>query len=164
MQMTDQIPSGTPFNAELLMGQQLNDANSTELIKVPEGEYTAVSEPISAESFKEFDIRRGERAGTKGLKLNVVWLINDDSGALKEMLGRAPKVTQGIMLDRGPQGLEMGKGKNVGLGRLREALGQNKTGIPWSFSMLGGQVAKIKVKHRIDGADTYVEVSDVTQA
>lgn len=162
--MSDAIPQGTPFNAELLMGQTITEPNSTELIKVPEGEYIAVTEPITAESFKEFDIRRGERAGTKGLKINVTWMINDDSGALKEMLGRPPKVTQGIMLDRGPQGLEMGKGKNVGLGRLREALGQNKTGIPWSWSMLGGQVAKIKVKHRIDGADTYVEVSDVTSA
>ena len=159
-----EVPAASPFNAELLMGTTISEANSTELIKVPEGEYIAVSEPINAESFKEFDIKRGERAGQKGLKLNVVWLINDDSGALKEMLGRAPKVTQGIMLDRGPQGLEMGKGKNVGLGRLREALGQNKTGVPWSFSMLGGSVAKIKVKHRIDGADTYVEVSDVTAA
>jgi hypothetical protein len=159
-----EVPAAAPFNAELLMGTTLDEANATEMIRVPEGEYIAVSEPITAESFKEFDIRKGDRAGTKGLKLNIKWLINDDTGGLKEMLGRPPSVLQGIMLDRGPGGLEMGKGKNVGLGRVREALNQNKTGVPWNFSMLGGQVAKIKVKHRMDGDQTYVEVSDITAA
>lgn len=163
--MSDQnVPPAAPFNAEILLGTVVNEANSTELVRVPEDVYLAVSDPITAESFKEFDIRKGERAGTKGLKLIVQWSINDESGALKEYLGRAPKVKQDIMLDRGPGGLEMGKGRNVGLGRLREALGQNVTGQPWNWSMLGGQVARIKVKHRMDGADTYVEVSEVTKA
>jgi hypothetical protein len=161
--MNDQVSPNAPFNAEQFMGTTITEANSTELIRVPEGEYIAVSDPVTAESFKEFDIRKGDRAGTKGVKLNIKWLINDENGSLKEHLGRAPTVIQGVMLDRSPGGLEMGKGKNVQLGRLREALGQNQTATPWAFSMLGGQVARIKVKHRIDGADTYVEVSEVTK-
>lgn len=153
----------SPFNPEQLLNTQVNDANSTELIPIPEGEYTAVSEPITAESFKEFDIKRGENAGKKGLNLYISWAINDESGQLKELIGRPPKARQSIMIDRGPGGIEMGKGRNVGLGKLREALGQNQTGRPWAFSMLGGQVAKIVVKHRIDGANTYAEVTAVTK-
>jgi len=82
-------------------------------------------------------------------------------------LGREPKVRQSLMLDvRADGALEFGKGKNVGLGRVREALGQNSTGRPWSFPMLGGQLAKVKVKHRLDTATgrTYVEVTDVAKA
>lgn len=158
--MSEQLP----FNPEQFLGSTFNDANSTELIPLPEGEYIAVTDPVTAESFKEFDIKRGERAGQKGLMLILSWNINDESGSLKEMLGRPPKGRQSIMLDRGAGGtLEFGKGRNVGLGRLREAVNQNLTGKPWAFSQLGGVVAKIKVKHRVDGGNTYAEVSEVTK-
>lgn len=154
-----------PFNPESLIGAQFSEGNSTELLVVPEGEYIAVSEPVTAESFASFDIKKGDRAGTKGVRVDVQWMINDESGSLKEYLGRSPKVKQGIMLDRGPgNSLEFGKGKNVALGRLREALKQNGNGQPWGFPMLGGKVAKIKVKHRMDGGKTYAEVSEVTSA
>lgn len=159
--------NASAFNAEQFLNLQVEDPNSTELLLVPEGEYTAVSEPVDANSFRSFTIGKGERAGQKGVSLDVEWSINDESGALKEYLGRAPKVRQGLMLDTigGGTSLEMGKGKNVGLGRLREALGQNQTATPWRFSMLGSQVAKIKVKHRLDSntGKTYAEVSEVTK-
>lgn len=155
------------FNPELFLNSTVNESNATELLPVPEGEYTAMSGPVSAESFRDFDIKKGQNAGKKGYSLDIEWTINDDGGVLKELLGREPKVRQGIMLDLGPGGvIDCGKGKNVALGRTREALGQNQAGRPWSFSMLGGQVAKIKVKHRLDANSgrTYVEVSDVTKA
>ena len=154
------------FNAEALLNQQTTEANSTELLNVPEGDYTAVSDPVGADSFKEFDIKNGPNAGKKGLQLIVQWTINDDSGALREFLGRAPKIRQQIFLDRRDDGsMEMGKGRNVGLGQLREALGQNSTGAPWSFGMLGGQVAKVKVKHRqLDDGRTMAEVAAVAKA
>jgi len=158
-------PENSVFNPEQFLGAQFTDANSTELLPIPEGEYIAVTEPVTAESFKAFDIKRGDRAGQKGYMLILSWNINDENGALKEQLGRAPKARQSIMLDLGQGGtLEFGKGRNVGLGRVREALNQNLTGRPWAFSMLGGAVAKIKVKHRIDGGNTYAEVSEVTKA
>lgn len=161
--MTEQ--TNDTFNPELFLQTTISEANSTELILIPEGDYLAVSEPITVESFRSFDIKRGERAGQKGRSLDIKWNINDDSGQLKEYLGRAPSARQGIMLDTRPDGtLEMGKGKNVGLGRVREAVGQNANGQPWSFSMLGGVMAKIKVKHRVDGSKTYAEVVDVAKA
>lgn len=155
------------FNPELFLNTQINESLSTELLNIPEGEYVAISEPVTSESFRDFNINRGERAGSKGYALDISWVINDDDGKLKEYLGRAPKVRQSLMLDvRDDGSLEMGKGRNVGLGRLREALNQNSTGRPWSFSMLGGQVAKVKVKHRVDSTSgkTFTEVSDVAKA
>ena len=152
-------------NKELFLNLTTNESLSTELLAVPEGEYLAVSGPVSADNIRDFDIRRGVNAGNKGYAFDLEWDVNDDGGALKAYLGRSPKVRQSIMLDINKDGaLEMGKGRNVGLGRLREALGQNLMGKPWSFSNLGGQVAKIKVKHRVDNGRTYVEVADVTKA
>jgi hypothetical protein len=157
--------SNQVFNPEMFLNSNFDQANSTELLPHPEGEFMAVSDPVTAESFKSFDIKRGDRAGQKGFMLILTWNVNDENGILKETLGRAPKVRQSIMLDIGPGGsLEFGKGRNVALGRVREALNQNLTGKPWSFAMLGGQLAKIKVKHRIDGSNTYSEVNEVTRA
>jgi hypothetical protein len=155
------------FNPEMFLNITTIDANSTELLQVPEGEYTAVTQGIGPDSFKRFPIKQGERAGQDFYRLDVVWLINDEGKAIEQSIGRAPKVTQGIGLDISKDGtLEMGKGKNVGLGQLREALGQNAAGRPWSMSQLGGQVAKIQVKHRLDANSgrTYIDVTKVARA
>jgi hypothetical protein len=156
----------TMFNPELFLNQTISESNSTELLPVPEGEYVAVSDPVNAESFKSYDIKTGDRAGQKGHSLNIQWNINDESGQLKELLGRKPTARQNIMLDIKSDGnLEFGKGRNVELGRLREALGQNGNGQPWAFSRLGSQVAKIKVKHTLDQGTgrLYVNVVSVTR-
>jgi len=154
------------FNVSAMLNSQVTESNSTELLQIDEGEYIAVIDPVSEENFKSFDIKKGERAGQKGLSLNLTWNINDESGAIIAKIGRTPKVRQNLFLDLTTQGgLDFGKGRNVSLGQLREALGQNMTGRPWSFGMLGGGVAKIKVKHRIlDDGRTMAEVQAVAKA
>jgi hypothetical protein len=142
------------------MDLSISDANDTVVIPVPEGEYTAVAEEPVVRQWTSQD-------GTKsGIALDLQWVIDDQ--AVKTLLGR-DKVTvkQGLMLDLNEQGgLDTGKGKNVGLGRLREACGLNVAGQPFSFRMLGGQVAKVAVKHRPDKNDTsviYAEVKGVAK-
>jgi hypothetical protein len=148
---TPNAGSAVSFNPELFLNQTSDQANSTEYVLIPVGEYVGVIGPISADSFKSFDIKKGENAGKKAYRLDLKIDLNDETGALKELLGRAPSVTAGIMLDIKADGsLEFGKGRNVQLGRLREAVGQNSTGRPWSFGHLAGQPVKIKVVH-----DTY---------
>lgn len=73
-----------------------------------------------------------------------------------------PSVRQTLWLDTTESGgLDFGKGKNVGLGRLREALGQNAPGKPWAPGMLVGGVAKVKVSHSIDKRDNVTINADV---
>lgn len=148
-----ETPSTGPanFNPELFLNQQYTEASSTEYVLVPAGEYTAVIGAISADSFKSFDIKRGENAGKKAYRLDLELLIEDPDGKLKEMLGRPPKITHGIMLDIKPDGgIEFGKGRNVQLGLLREALNQNATGRQWGFGSMAGQPVKVIVVE-----DTY---------
>jgi hypothetical protein len=143
------------FDPQSFLDSSINSANDTKVIPVPAGEFTGIVDKVAARQWTSKD-------GTmSGVTLDVTWLIDDE--AVKQELGR-PTVTcrQGIMLDMTPGGgLDMGKGKNVGLGRLREALNLNKPGQPFSFSMLPGQAGKVTVSHRVDGEDTYAEIKKV---
>jgi hypothetical protein len=96
-----------------------------------------------------------------GLTLDIQWLIEDES--VKAFCGRE-KVTcrQGIMLDLTDSGqLDMSKGRNIALGKLREALDLNTPGKPFSFSMIQGRMAKGWVQHRVDGENIYAEIKRV---
>jgi hypothetical protein len=66
------------------------------------------------------------------------------------------------MLDLDPNGgLDMAEGKNVGLGRLREALGLNDPTESFSFNMLPGRMAKVRVGHREDSRDPEIKYAEV---
>ena len=146
------------FNPDQFLDMQIEGQNDTKIIPVPAGEYTAMIEEVKVRQWQS-----KADPSKSGLTLDVQWSIDDAS--VKELLGR-DKVTvkQGIMLDMTEQGgLDMGKGKNVGLGRLREALGLNVPGQAFSFPMLSGRVAKLTVAHRVDGEDIYAEVKMVAK-
>jgi hypothetical protein len=128
------------------------EASSTQSVPVPVGEYPAIITKVDARPWNSKD-------GTKsGLALDIIYELDDD--ALKTLLDRQKiTVKQGIMLDMTDNGgLDNGKGKNVTLGRLREAVNQNTPGKPWSPSMLEGQICKVAVKHRVVEDNIYSEV------
>ena len=146
------------FNPEQFLDMQVTDSNDTKSIPVPAGEYTAVAEEVKCRQWQS-----KQDPSKSGLTLDITWSVDD--AAVKELLGR-DKVTvrQGIMLDiTDSGGLDMGKGRNIGLGRLREAIGLNTPGQPFSFSMIAGRVAKVNVSHRIDGENIYAEVKGVAK-
>lgn len=65
--------------------------------------------------------------------------------------GRKPSVRQTIWLDMNGTQLDMGKGKNISLNKLREALGQNRAGQKWNYKMLeGAGPVKVMVKNSPD--------------
>lgn len=153
------------LNTEEFLGMSVNSATSTRVILIPEGEYTGVVDNDGI-GLADFTYRQGDRAGQKGYRMTVKWLIDDPAGDLERQIGRKPVITQSIMLDLTSEGgLDMSEGKNVQLGRLREAVGQNEDGKPWQPAMLIGSVAKLLVKHRIDqNQEEQQEVSRVTAA
>jgi hypothetical protein len=91
--------------------------------------------------------------------LKLTWELEDPTGKVKEITGQdSSRAYQDVFLDLGPDGkLLGGKGRNIGLGALREAIGQNADGKPWAPSMLVGAKATIKVEiekfQRKDGGD-----------
>lgn len=130
------------FDADAFMNSSVADANSTQYTPVPEGEFQASIASVTPRS-----------TTTGKALLNVAWKVDDET--VRAETGMAePTVYQTIWLDvTDSGGLDMSKGKNVGLGKLRDALGQNKPGQPWSPGMLIGQVALIRVGHSIDKRD-----------
>jgi hypothetical protein len=149
------------------MSSSFTDANETKFITVPEPQelnkdnYVATAKSVEAVSWQSRD-------GSKsGLKLHIGWAIDDPE--VSAIVGiESPVVYQDIMLDILPGGgLASGPGKNVSLGRLREALGQNVPGKAWSPTMIQGQVARVVVRHRVweddsaIGDDRYRKIAEV---
>jgi hypothetical protein len=67
--------------------------------------------------------------------------------------------------DLTPQGnLDLSRGKNVALGRLREAVGQNNEK-EWNWSMLEGKMIRGNVKHTIrkDDGSAFANVNRVAK-
>lgn len=150
------------FDPASLLETTVEAANDTKVLPIPEGEYLAVIDKTSISPWQSKD------GASSGLRLDVEYLIDDE--AAKAATGRDKlTVRQGILLDLTEDGrsLDMGKGKNVGLGRLREATGLNIPGQPFAMQMLPGRLVKIKVTQRpkADDPETiYNDVKGVTKA
>lgn len=146
------------FSPDQFLDMPIEGSNDTKIVPVPVGEYTAVAEDVKVRQWQAKD-----DPSKSGLALDIVWNV-DDAG-LRELLGRE-KITckQGIMLDLTDSGsIDMGKGRNIGLGRLREALGLNEPGQPFSFTMIPGRLAKVSIKHRVHEEDVFAEVKGVAK-
>lgn len=130
------------FDKNSFLGTQTDQAGSTEYTPIPETEegYPAVIEKIDARQ----DMINNEVA----TMIDVTWLLSDLDGSLELATGlKKNTVRQTFFVDLTPVGgLDMGKGKNVALNKLRDMFGQNVTGKPWAPNMLVGQTARVKVK------------------
>lgn len=128
--------SDDAFNADEFMNMAA-EANDTVYPVGPAGKVLGVIEKI------ETPTGRQNKNGEPMYPMDISWSVQDDG--FKAAMGRTPDqpaiVRQTIFLDlvMGPTGkmiLDTSKGKNVPLGKLREALGQNVPG--WSPGRLIG--------------------------
>lgn len=146
------------FDPQQFLDMQVTEQNDTKIIPIPVGEW-----PAQVDDVKVRPWQAKNDSSKAGLALDVTWNIQDP-GVLGIVQREKATVKQGLMLDLTEQGgLDMGKGKNVSLGRLREAVGLNTPGKPFAFSMLMGQMAKVKVEHRVVGEDIFSDVKAVTK-
>jgi hypothetical protein len=142
------------FDPDSFMSATTEAANDTTVAPVPPGEYRAQIE----------DLKTREVSGKDGeprYPMDVTYSILDDN--VKATLGR-DKVTarQTIWLDLTSQGqIDSGKGKNIGLGKLRAAAGLNKAGQPFAPSMLIGAVVRVTTGLRPDKNDPTIQYTDV---
>ena len=148
------------FDPNSFLSAAITSANDTKLVPVPVGDYQAIIEKVAPRQWQSKD------GSQTGIALDVFWSVEDAD--VKAILGRdTVTVKQGIMLDTitGPNGLELdgAKGKNIGLGRLREAVYKNNEGEAFTFDMLPGLMARVHVTHRIAGDDTFSEVRSVSR-
>lgn len=145
------------FDPSQFLNQETDSGMETEYQPVPEGEYTGV---ILNEENYPLDIRAN--TNDKG-ETSYVLDVNVRLDAPGEELADQKVVRYSCWLDLTPSGaFEMGTNKNVRLGRLREAVGQNTPGQPWAIAHLAGQPLKVKVKHSTGKDDrVYANVDSV---
>lgn len=139
-------PANTPdqeFDADAFLNSTVAGAPmSTSLTVCPEGTYRAqIGEGLQVRPV-------ATKTGTRTV-LRLPWQILDDA-VIAELKRDPVVVNQDLWLDFDETGqLDSSEGKNVDLGRVREAVGQN-TGDAWSPGMLRGQQATVRVGHRSD--------------
>jgi hypothetical protein len=142
------------FDPDGFMNSSVEQANEVNYTPIPEAEYTAILETVKA---REIQTKNGPAQ-----MLDCGWHILDE-----ELRGKMDMekiiVNQSLFLDFTPDGrLEFGLNKNVTLGRLREAFGQN-TGKPWSpQDLVGSGPITIKVGQRPDKNDPSKIYNSVT--
>lgn len=148
------------FNADMFLNTNVNGSMSTVTIPVPEGNWKAQITKLGA---RKLEAKDGQEERTI---LDVTWEMLDDEP--KRVTGQdKPMARQSVWLDFTPEGaLDLSKGKNVQLGKLREALGQNRDGRDWSFRQLQGGLAVVSVSHRPDqtSGEIFADVKKVAPA
>ena len=148
------------FDPTQLLDTSTDEQLDTRLTPVPEGEWTA---QIKDATFRSFATKDG---GTF-IKCNIVWSIQDPE--VSKVTNRDENyVYQNFPVDTKGDGselaLDFSKGKNVRLGAVRAAIGQNKPGKKWSPRMMIGQMAKVSVKqdpNPNDPESVYANVKSV---
>jgi hypothetical protein len=148
------------FDASTLLNTDINDAGSTDFVPIPTGEYIGIIKSIDAKEVVS------QKSGTPMTYhfFEVGYTIDDAN--VRDITGMIePRARQSMILDFTEAGaLDMGKGKNVQLNRLRDACAQNVPGKPWNFNMLVGQAVRVTIKHRFaDDGQIFAEVKGVAK-
>lgn len=147
------------FDANAFLNQEITGALDTKYIPIPQGDYPAIITKLEG---REQDNKNDP--SKPWTVLDVTYQIED--AKVREITGLpAPTVRQSIFLEMGPDGrLDTSKGKNIPLGRLREAVGLNDPDKPFSFQQLMGQACVVSVTHtpkKDDPSTIYSNVSKV---
>ena len=148
------------LNATEFLQTTTTEALDDRLVPCPPGEWAAIA---GAPEFKDFVYKSGDREGETGYRMVVRWQIQDEEA--KRIVERDKlSVTQSVLLDltEDGNGLDFGKGKNIGLGQIRTAIGQNEPGQPWAPAMIEGSPAKSVVKSGVYNEQATAEVAAVT--
>jgi hypothetical protein len=139
------------FDPDTFMQQTVDAPLETEFKICPAGEYPSMIDDFDSSAFEQidFEYKKGARAGEPGTmtKFNCPFVINDDRA--KQELGRDKVIVYAtLLLDIDENGgIATGQNKNVKLGQIREAVGQNQAG-SWSVAQLrGAGPLMVKVEH-----------------
>ena len=148
------------FDPDSFLHTEIDSALETSIIPIPEGEHLGMIDEVTADTIKT-------QNGPAPV-MYVHWHIISEE--VKEATGLdKPMIRQihWLRIDDNGQ-LEFGTGKNIGIGAIRDALGQNVDGEPWSPSRLVGEgPCMLKVGHRYNketGEGPYADVRRVSAA
>ena len=146
------------FDSQSFLNTETTGAMSTEYPVIDEGDYTVQIDKLDAKQVVS------SKNGETYHFLDITYIVDDEAARAKTGMAQ-PRARQSIILDLTDDGrLDKTEGKNVALGRVRDAVGQNDPSRPWSFQMLIGQTCRGSIKHRVaDDGRIFAEVKAVTK-
>lgn len=153
------------FDPESFLNETIDEPLATEYRLCPPGEYRAMIDDFTTEAFRTFEFiyKRGPNEGQPGTMtvFNCPFVILDE--AVKASLGRERLIVEArITLDFLNGKLDTSPDRNVQLGRLRKAVGQ-EAAVPWGISRLKGAGPLIvKISHEQDRQDASRKYARVT--
>jgi hypothetical protein len=141
----------SPFDPDTFMEQSVDGPMDTQVKQVPEGEYRAIIDDFDVE--KAFRTFTSNKNGKDYTVFSPPFVIQDDAVAADLGRDKVSVFHKGMFIDfNDAGGIDTSSGKNVDLGKLRDAVGQNKG--PWKFTMLkGAGPVMVKVAHDTDKDD-----------
>lgn len=146
------------FDPNVFLNQELSGASEVKYTPIPEGDYKGYIDDIGLDSYEDTPI------------LVITYALLDDDNKLKTLLGLdKPTVQDRLFIDVNADGsIAFGPNKNVKLGRVREAVGQNDPKKKWQFNMLRGQgPVLLKITHtynKTTGEGPYSRVDRIVKA
>lgn len=154
--------SKTSFNAAAFLNQTVEAVLDTRRIPMPEGEYDVLQ--IQDVELNSGTVRSGDNAGKTWVQLKCK-MVNPDPNVRAEMSledDQDAVVYFQEFLDLDDNGnLDVRPGKNVKLGKLRHAAGQN-TDEAWTLLDLKGASVGGIVKHELNkDGDPYAVLASV---
>lgn len=154
---SSQAGATSAFDPNVFLNQEVSGANEVKYTPIPQGEYGAYIDDLGMDSYENQPIL-------------IVHYALTDVDHLKEALGlEKPTVQDRIFLDTNEDGtIAFGPNKNIRLGRVREAVGQNDPNKTWNFNMLrGAGPVRIMVEHKYHkttGEGPFANVTRVARA
>jgi hypothetical protein len=133
------------FNPETFLGTTTEQAGDTTYTPPPAKEYERMQ--VVKVDGRQITSKKAATFGQTYTMIDVTWeLIDDEARKVTGM--EHPTARQSLFVDVLASGaLDFSKNKNVQLGRLRDAVGQNRSGKKWAPSHLMGQFARGIIKH-----------------
>lgn len=161
------------FDKEAYLNQEFNQESATKYLNAPPGEYEAMLEAVDIQEMERKDASNSDNQQPYMTILNVTHrLIGEKAEEAKQTTnwpeGKPFLARQSIFLDLdGADGklstggiLSFGPGRNVPLGRLREATGTNRPGETFSFKrMVGAGPYRVKIEPDRRDPENFVRVT-----
>lgn len=150
--------ASSSFDPNVFLSQELSGANETKFTPIPEGEYKGYIDDLGMDEYEGQPI------------LIVTYALMDNDGKLGQLLNSdKPTVQDRLFLDMDAAGnIAFGPNKNIKLGALREAVGQNDPKKKWNFNMLrGAGPVLMKISHtykKSTGEGPYSRIDRVVKA
>lgn len=147
------------FNPDVFLQTNYEEPTSTASVLLPKDDYVGI--------IKELVPRQVQ--GTKDPSKYYLFLdFQVEIGTppqLREELGRdISRIRHSVSVElvEGSNAIDMSKGKNVQLGRIRDAAGQNESGKSWSPAMLNNAMVKVSVIQDPSEKDPQVKYNRIS--